>query len=203
MDCRMDVGVLQIVYWSYIHGLHEFHELYCLDSVSYAFVSAASFDDNITPLDKLHLSRSRILIKFVTSIQVSVRNKARTPGCRKDQTCCTSSGILGPEMKFKDVWWIVLGMTYVIVLAGPSNISWDIALYFGSPWTRRCELTRLSFSYHLFLFIQVVISCCFMSGIFGGICRSVRRMASTNVAGMYSMAFVTVPDMDVGRKLAQ
>lgn len=41
-----------------------------------------------------------------------------------------------------------------------------------------------------------------MSGVFGVVCRSVRRMASTYVAGTHSMAFVTVPDMAVGRKLA-
>ncbi|XP_053381278.1 protein CutA homolog [Mercenaria mercenaria] len=50
--------------------------------------------------------------------------------------------------------------------------------------------------------VAVLVSCCCVNGMFGIVCRSVSRMAGSYVAGTYSMAFVTVPDMTVGRKLA-
>ncbi|KAL4218718.1 hypothetical protein ACF0H5_021306 [Mactra antiquata] len=49
---------------------------------------------------------------------------------------------------------------------------------------------------------NILICGCFMSSLIGGVCRSVTRMASSYVSGTHSMAFVTVPDMTVGKKLA-
>ncbi|XP_046371397.1 protein CutA homolog [Haliotis cracherodii] len=41
-----------------------------------------------------------------------------------------------------------------------------------------------------------------MPGLVGVVCRAVSTMAESYVAGSASMAFVTVPDMDVAKKLA-
>ncbi|XP_052221741.1 protein CutA homolog isoform X2 [Dreissena polymorpha] len=50
--------------------------------------------------------------------------------------------------------------------------------------------------------LLVLLGCCYMSSVIGVLRRSLGSMASSYVSGTHSMAFVTVPSMDVGKKLA-
>ena len=53
------------------------------------------------------------------------------------------------------------------------------------------------------LILQAVLSAAyFMPGLFGVARRLITTMATDYVAGTHSMAFVTVPNMDVAKKLA-